>query len=611
MSTDTVESGKNFHLQGDLDQAERIYRSILEYEPVNVEALHYLGLVMHQRGDNEMACELISGACEAGLDNAKVHNNLGSVLIELERYDEALSHLDRSLTIDPEHSNAFFNRGRALVEMEQWQLAEASLRRAVELDPSKFEAWFLLARSLRQQFRLSEATEVYERAIVLKPDSLAAISNLGNIHQMQGNIDRAIDIYRDVLTQDPANIDIRSKLLLALNYPDRVSQEEIDFESTSWNKFVPANDVDRSAHFRRREERQVLRIGFVSPDFRKHSVAYFFEPLLKELRHKELTIYCYAEVRKPDHVTERLRALSDNWRSTVGMNDRALASLIESDEIDILVDLAGHTQDNRLAVFAMRPAPVQATWLGYPNTTGLDAIDYRFVDTITDPEDSGAEKLVRMPNCFLCYQAPAEAPAVKVEVPGREIVFGSFNNSQKISDSCVVLWSEILQKIKGSCLVLKSTYLIDEVARQRLAARFIDQGIDSGRIRFLGRTRSTEEHLELYGDIDICLDTFPYNGTTTTCESLWMGVPVVTLLGKSHRARVSASILKQIDLEELIASNTTDYVEIAVGLANNSKRRRELRGGLREMMTELCDASRFATDMDGVFRDIWAKWCRE
>ncbi|HEY6837800.1 MAG TPA: glycosyltransferase, partial [Geobacteraceae bacterium] len=325
---------------------------------------------------------------------------------------------------------------------------------------------------------------------------------------------------------------------------------------------------------------------------------------------KAVEVFCYSDVAAPDATTFILRTLADNWRDVHEMDDRSLADMIRADRIDILVDLAGHSAGNRLSMFALKPAPVQASWLGYPATTGLSAIDYRITDAIADPEGEAdlvhAEKLLRLPDGFLCYAPPEHAPAVSpppCETAGH-ITFGTFNNPAKISPEAIGMWASILSALPTSRLLLKNKIFREDKTRAMFLALFEDAGIPSHRVTCLAHTASSGAHLETYRSLDISLDTYPYNGTTTTCESLWMGVPVITLMGDRHASRVSASILTRLRLDDLIAGSEEEYVEIALRLAADAGRLLSLRKGLRKTMksSPLCDRRRFSLQMEEAYR---------
>jgi predicted O-linked N-acetylglucosamine transferase (SPINDLY family) len=377
------------------------------------------------------------------------------------------------------------------------------------------------------------------------------------------------------------------------------------------------SDKTPSAGFRNQPDpERRLKIGYVSPDFRTHSVAYFFEGLLRWHDNKVVETFCYALTPHKDETTERLQQQASVWRDVSTLDDAALVKQARADGIDILVDLAGHTARNRLTVFAARAAPVQMTYLGYPSTTGLSRMDYRLTDERADPPGEEAfhsERLVRLPGCFLCYQPPLRSPSVAGApmVHNGYITFGSFNNLAKINANVVALWSEILQAVPGSRLLIKNPSLTDGVTAERYRAMFDTHGISSDRTELLGLVPDPQAHLDTYRRIDIALDTFPYNGTTTTCEALYMGVPVITLAGQAHAGRVGLSILGNLGLDELIARSPDDYVSCAASLATNQERICDLRNTLRERLltSAICDADSFARKVEQAFRQIWHDWC--
>ncbi len=357
-------------------------------------------------------------------------------------------------------------------------------------------------------------------------------------------------------------------------------------------------------------------MGYVSPDFRRHSCAYVIEPLLRAHDRRVVEIFCYADVQKRDQMTERIRALSDHWYDALGKSHATVTEQIRRDRIDILVDLAGHTANNRLLVFAHRPAPIQITWLGYPDTTGLDAMDYRFTDEMADPEgiadNYASETLIRLPNGFLCYDPPADAPDIAEDPPALktgQVTFGSFNNLTKVTEKVVALWSKILQEIPDSRVLLKNRQLTNESTRKRYLDLFSKNGIPENRVTLMPRTPSLKGHLSLYNEVDIGLDPFPYNGTITCFEALWMGVPIVTRCGDRHASRVASSILTRLGLTDLIAKNEEAYLATATRLARDIPRIKALRTSLRQRMqnSPLCDAQAFARTIESAYQDVWQK----
>jgi predicted O-linked N-acetylglucosamine transferase (SPINDLY family) len=361
-----------------------------------------------------------------------------------------------------------------------------------------------------------------------------------------------------------------------------------------------------------------LRVGYVSPDFRTHSVAYFLDPLFQNHDTNVFDVYCYSDVSVPDVTTRRLRNNVKIWRDTSSLGSSELVRLIRGDGIDLLVDLSGHTAGNRLMAFAEKPAPVQVTWLGYPDTTGLDVMDYRITDLYADPVGSEkyySEHLVRLEGCFLCYEPPGEAPAVVVNpaAASRSLTFGSFNNRAKINCDVIKLWADILRKLPHARLLIKNPGLTDKAVCADLRGQFIRRGIEAERVVLKGVSATTVEHLEEYHNIDIALDTFPYNGTTTTCEALWMGVPVLTLSGGCHAGRVGRSLLSAVGLDDWVAETEKEYVDHAVAYANSPDALVRLRASMRQRMADsvLCDGKIFTAKLESVYRSMWVDWCRQ
>jgi len=443
------------------------------------------------------------------------------------------------------------------------------------------------------------------------------------VFKAQGDIAGAITCYKKAVELNPGYDKAHSNLIFTMHCEPSIDPDAIFSESLAWWRRHGASEVNRFGANKFDHNRLALskrlRIGYVSPDFRQHSVSNFFLPLLMAHDRNEMEIFCYAEVKRPDDMTVRIRALADRWCSTVGLGDDAVVQQIYEDRIDILIDLAGHTANSRLLVFARKPAPVQVTWLGYPNTTGMPVMDYRLTDEIADPEGNGdeyhSETLVRLKDGFLCYLPPDCAPDVS-RLPALEsggITFGSFNNIHKVNEKVIEVWSQILWQVPGSSLLLKSKSLADESTRRRYMDLFIKNGATFDQIKMVPATPSIPEHLDLYNRVDIGLDPFPYNGTTTTCEALWMGVPVVTLRGDRHSARVGASILTRVGLEELITVNEEEYVNRAVRLTCVYDRLKELRAGMRQRMlaSPLCASKAFARAVEGVYREIWKSRCEK
>jgi predicted O-linked N-acetylglucosamine transferase (SPINDLY family) len=493
----------------------------------------------------------------------------------------------------------------------------ASFQRALEIWPSYAEAHANIGNLLKDNGYLQEAEASYQRAIHCEKGFSEVYSNLASLYLSRGDFEKAIATQRKAMALNAEFVEGHSNLLFALVYGAEVSGEEILAESRAWDEMHAAPLAARAQpHLNDPDPGRPLRVGYVSPDFREHSVAYFLEPLLANHGSSAVEVFCYSEVAQPDQRTERFQALADHWRPTVGLSDHGLAQLIREDNIDILVDLAGHTANNRLLAFAEKPAPVQASWLGYGATTGMSAIDYRITDAITDPEGAEAhysETLLRLPDAFFCYAPPADAPEVApppVLAQGH-ITFGSFNNLAKLTPQGVEVWASILRAVPDSRLLIKRMHRVDKATLGRYLELFAEHGIRAERLELVPWIPGRAGHLGTYGRVDIALDPFPYNGGTTSLEALWMGVPFVTLRGNRFISRMGASILTQLGLPELIAESEADYVAKAVALASDRERLTELRSELRPTMaaSPLCDAPSFARKMETAYRNVWTKWC--
>lgn len=545
---------------------------------------------------------------------AESHHQLGNLLKSLGRLSEATAALREATRLAPAHAPAWLNLGVALLDADQPAAAIDAFRRALALEPTRPEAHNILGVALLAAGRLADSRAALAEALRLRPGYAAAHDNLGRLARAEGRLADAVTHYRAALAakSDPAT---HSNLLLALNYLD-LPPEEIFAEHRAWHACYAAPlcpqpstpdsqpQTPNSACAGRR-----LRIGYLSPDFAHHAVAYFIEPVLAAHDRTRVEIFCYANVRSPDAVTARLRALAEHWRDIAPLDDEAAAALIRADTLDLLIDLAGHTARHRLLVLARRPAPVQATWIGYPNTTGLDAVDYRLTDAVSDPpgetERYHTEKLVRLPTTFSLYQPDPTAPSVNA-LPAATtgaVTFGSFNNFAKLSPATLALWAQILRAVPGSRLLLKSRGLGDPGVAARLRSVFSDTGVDPARLALDGTELPVADHLALYHGVDLALDPFPYNGTTTTCEALWMGVPVVTLAGRTHVARVGASLLTHTGLTDWVAPTPGDYLALAARAAADLPHLAELRRTLRDRLraSPLCDALRFTRGLEDAF----------
>ncbi|MDX1433390.1 MAG: tetratricopeptide repeat protein, partial [Gammaproteobacteria bacterium] len=558
-----------------LDEAVVAYRRALELDPGFAAAAANLGAALRLQGKAAEAIAAYRRAVAANPNLAELHYNLGIALEDDGRREEAIAAYHRALAIAPDFAAAHNNLGQAL----------------------------------RADGMLSEAIEHYRQVLSTAPDA-DTCNNLGNALIDQMRFDEAFEAFDRSLELDPESASGHSNRLFAMHYLPSVDAHELFAAHRAWAERHAARFASGAARARRAPDAtRRLRIGYVSPDFRTHSVAYFIEPILECHDRDAFEICCYADVRHADATTRRLQRLADHWRDIVRMDDDRVCEQIRADGIDILVDLAGHTANNRLLVFARRAAPVQVTYLGYPDTTGLETMDYRLTDALADPPGESdrlhSETLVRLPG-FLCYRPSPDAPAVGAPptAASGHVMFASFNNCAKINDAVVQAWAEILRERGDARLLLKARSLADADTRQRLWRSFARHGIEAERVELLPPAATAHAHLALYRRADVALDPFPYNGATTTCEALWMGVPVVCLAGDRHAGRVGHSLLARAGLPELVAATTHEYVERAVALADDRNRLEALRSTLRERLlgSALTNARRFTADLEDSYR---------
>jgi protein O-GlcNAc transferase len=537
-------------------------------------------------------------------------------LYHLGRYEEAQALATDLCKKSPRDHEARCLLGHSLFQLGHLDDASLCFRSIVKATPNSWKAHADLANACHHSGNLEQAVMHFKEAARLAPGNASLWDNLGIALCCQGKYDEAAASHRRAMELDPRSARAHSNLLLTLHYLPAADPEELHREHVHWGEVHGAVPKPGSYTNVRDPDRR-LRIGYVSADFRTHSVAYFIEPVIAAHDHDQVDVWCYAYLERGDATTERLRTLSDHWRHIAGQEPEAVARQIRDDRIDILIDLGGHTQSDLLRVFTQKPAPIQITYLGYPDTTGLAAMDYRLCDPITDPPEQAThctEELLRLPDCFLCYRPSHEEapPVTQRPVCGNgQITFGSFNNLAKINGSVVEVWSRLLQAVPGSRLFLKNPSLRDATTRERYAALFRSHGVSDERVEMQGPTARVVDHLALYRNVDIALDTFPYNGTTTTCEALWMGVPVITMLGATHASRVGASLLKNAGLGDLVAGDRGEYLEMSVALANAPDRLASLSHSLRGRVasSKLCDADRTTRNIEDAYRAVWKRYC--
>ena len=535
----------------------------------------------------------------------------------LEKFAQSRQFVLRVLEIDPTHIRGVVQLGWTAFAEGEFEQARGQFERAIELG---FEDWKLhcqLGLMKVVDNDISRAEHHFSRALELGCPNSSAVCNLANVLMLGGRVDESLLLISPMLKSLPGDITTLQTAATCINYSEQANATEV-FElhrrfgeaiQASVSRDVPAPDFSRDPERR-------LRIGYLSADMRAHSVAHFLLPIVEQHDRDKVEVVLYSVGRRDDEVTERFRAAGDQWRACEKMKDNELADQIREDRIDILVELGGLFDNHRLSVMARRVAPIQVTYCGYPNTTGVREIDYRIVDSITDPagaDQFATEQLVRLDPCFLGYRPlhPLEAPKRTPRDPGQPVTFGSFNNLAKMSPSLMDAWCEILRRLPSSRLMLKSATIHDPVVQQRLVDEFARRDISRERLSFEEFKPSTKDHLALYQEIDIALDTFPYHGTTTTCEALGTGVPVISLCGDRHASRVGASLLGVVGHSEWIAASWDEYIDKACDLATDASGLAEIHNALPDefFASELCNTQQFVKRLETCYRDIWRGWC--
>jgi len=553
-------------------------------------------------GDWPRAAAIAAKVVAAAPSSADAHHLLAVTARHTGRLEDAIASLERAVALRPAFFEAWLNLGNACLEAQDPGRALERYAKALALDPSSPQLHNNIGNAQRDARRPALAIEAYRRALALDPRYASAHANLANVLKDLGDAQGAVAEFRQALALAPDRTDVWSNLLFTLNCLDGVSADAVFGEHRAFGerfgaRIAPLPPVPAAPLAGRR-----LRVGYVSADFRKHAVATFFEPVLDAHDRARVEVFCYYNQLVGDEVTQRIRARADRFEAVHGLSDRDLAAKIRADRIDVLVDLSGHTADNRLPLFAWRAAPVQATWLGYLGTTGMRAIDYRLTDAHADPEGATealhTERLWRLPQTMWCYRPYSEAPAVDAlpcDASGH-ITFACLNNPGKVTRSMLALWATILRRVDGARLILLASPHPARTAE--LQAFFAEQG-GGGRVELVAR-QPLRDYLALYGRADIALDTSPYAGGATTCDALWMGVPVVSLATTRSFGRSGATILANAGLPDLVTAAADDYVERAVELAGDRDRLRKLRASLRDTMARspLADASAFARNLE-------------
>jgi protein O-GlcNAc transferase len=529
--------------------------------------------------------------------------------------DQAIEAVHEVLKTDPSRTDVMFVLAMLLRQTRQFDKAQQWYEKILEQEPNAL-VYNELGYTFQCMGRISQALEYHRKAVETEPDNAEFWPSLATLLIETGRTQQGISLLRKAVEKLPENAGVGSNLLFCLHHLPHLDPAGLFEEHKRWGRIHAPAGYARTSHTNVPDPDRKLRVGYISPDFRVHPVTYFFEPLLDGHDRRLVEVYGYGSVTEPDDTTERLKSKFDCYRNIRGVDDTAAAAMIEQDKIDVLVELAGHTCGNRLLVLAYKPAPVQVTYLGSPDTTAMEAIDYRLTDILADPPESQkfyTEQLVYLPDGFLCYSPPDFAGPV-MSLPALRngyITFGSFNKISKIHPSIMELWARILKAERNWRLLLKFGVSIDRKLCDYYFSYFEQMGIGQDRIAILG-WQPVVEHFRLYDEVDIALDSYPWNGYTITCEALWMGVPVISLVGTCHASRTGLSILSQVGLEFFAASTPDEYVTRAIALAGNLPSLAKLRASMRQRMTDstLCSAKAFAARVEAAYRKMWHSWCQ-
>eukprot|EP00930_Biecheleria_cincta_P086073 TRINITY_DN75439_c0_g1_i1.p1 TRINITY_DN75439_c0_g1~~TRINITY_DN75439_c0_g1_i1.p1 ORF type:complete len:941 (+),score=130.62 TRINITY_DN75439_c0_g1_i1:189-2825(+) len=613
--------------QGNYQVAAQWYRAALRLNPNDENISVNLAITLINQGlqlkasDTKAAIKCYREALVHCPTNANAFYNLGVSYAELGKFDKALINYQLTVHFDPRCAEAYNNMGVIFKEQEQIEKALKYYHLAIQYNPRFAQTLNNLGVAYTTSGRLTEALEYLSRAVAVSPTYAEAYNNLGWLFWDHGDLAQALRMYERCIELSPASKNPSQNRLLALNYLHDVSADRVFEAHKAWaERFCREVGAPYTSWPNPKVAGRRLRIGYISPDFFHHSVSFFCHALLEHHNREHFDVFIYANAAREDDKTALLQSMvpADRWKKVLGKTGQEVADLIRADQVDILVELAGHTANNRLDVVALKPAPVQITYIGYNNTTGLGAIDYRLVDEIVDPLDTTqpfSEELVRIPGCFLCYTPPARIPEVDALPALRNgfVTFGSFSCLAKVGDACVALWARVLHEVPGSRLLVKNKGFYSPDVQATFVNKFKEHGISEHRLKLMALAPTSYDHLNIYNEVDIALDTFPYSNTTTTCESLLMGVPAVCLAGRTHGSRVCLTLLTAIGLGDFASNTNDDYVVKAKRLASDLQNLSMLRNNLREIMMKspLCDGPGFMKNKyEPILMEIWRLYCQ-
>lgn len=595
-------------------ESELCYQEAINIEgPGYTDALYNWANTCERTGRHRDALTLFEEVVERAPRHMEARTNLANLLRSAGHSGLALAHLEEAHRHHPDALPVLVNLGNTLLSLGRAAEALPLIEKAIGLSPNTAALYNNRGNILRALKRNTEALRSFSDAIGREPMRAEFWTNRGTVLQILGRMDEAVASFGQALAFNPDNPIAHGAALFSLHYDPNRSTADLLAEHRAWGERHGRPLARQGAWQNEATPGRPLRIGFVSADFRQHPVSFFTEPLFAHHRRDAFHITAYSSCFGGDTWSARLKALAGEWAEVPALTDHELARRIEADGIDILIDLAGHTAGNRLLTFARKPAPVQISWLGYFNTTGLASIDYLLVDPVVAPESEPApfvEQPLRLPGCYLAYQGPDYAPEPH-RPPGQPLTYGCFNTSSKITANVIALWARILAANPEARLLLRNATFDDPLARDQFLQAFAAAGVDAARLTLAGAATHADL-LATYAEIDIALDPFPYNGGTTTCEALWMGVPVVTLAGGRFVSRVGATILTAAGHADWIAHTPEQYIDCALALGRDRSRLAELRRSLRAQLRKstLGDTEAFTRNFEHALRTVWRQWCQ-
>lgn len=614
-----LQKGEELRSREQLNEACTLLEDHLHEYPHSAELYTLLGQICEQNGNHKTAIRHLENALKLNPHLLDALFTLGVAHQRSSNHLQAIELFDRVIHAVPSLPQTYYYRGLALQELGRDPEAKIAFEQALILNPEYSDAMGNLAAILFKNYHFDAAETLLTRALELNPELNHVRNNLARLYQLEGKAEESFALFTEVFQRENDNRMALSNLLYSLCYLDSMSPEEISNQHIALcNAFF--NNLQASCLPSENYpvfNRHRPRIGYISNDFCLHSVSFFLEPVLIHHDRSTFEIFCYSNRPSDDETTLRIRSLDIIWRNIASLTAEDAADLIKNDHIEILVDLSGHTGKNRMDVCALKPSPIMATWIGYPHSTGMKQFDYYISDAVCAPpgmtDHLFVEKVLRLPRVFSCYLPPLQFPPVS-EAPYNKngyITFGSFNNQAKINDTTIRLWSEVLKHTPESRLLIKSASLGGKTARRHITGQFAHHGITEERLILKVHAPTPLEHLKMYAKMDIALDTYPYNGTTTTCEALWMGVPVITLAGRTHHARVSASFLTTIGCSELVANSSDEFVEIARSLAFSPYRLNNYHATLRAAMavSPLMDGAGLTKEVEEEYTRMLENYC--